>query len=108
MICAPCARAADARAPRDQHCTTTGCTCGHRVERHQAATVLPPMIRLLADGEDPDDDPPFNLGPVLDVLQRQAAETAAHADAVEAAITRVEAAHGPEDTIHIPRTTTKD
>jgi hypothetical protein len=38
MICPPCARAADARAPRDQHCTDPGCTCGHRVERYGTTT----------------------------------------------------------------------
>lgn len=48
MICRPCARAADARAPRDAHCHDPACTCGHRVDRYRPA--LPPMIRLLADG----------------------------------------------------------
>lgn len=36
MICQPCARAADAQLPRDQHCDDPGCTCGHRVERCRA------------------------------------------------------------------------
>lgn len=45
MICAPCARAADARAPRDQHCNNPGCTCGHRVERYGATTGQPPDPR---------------------------------------------------------------
>lgn len=41
MICAQCAAASDAHAPRDQHCDTTpgpGARCdgAHRVERYQA------------------------------------------------------------------------
>lgn len=54
MICGRCADAADRRAPRDQHCTDPGCTCGHRVERYRPAPEPPPMIRHLADDEDPD------------------------------------------------------
>jgi hypothetical protein len=65
------------------------------------------MIRYLADGEDPD-DAPFSLAPVLAVLEQQAVETDAHTSAVEAAIARVEAEHGPDDIIHIPHATTED
>jgi len=39
MICAPCGRAADQRAPRDQHCDDPGCACGHRVERYGTVTA---------------------------------------------------------------------
>lgn len=49
MICTPCARAADARAPRDQHCTDPKCMCGHRTasygtvtEQNTATTPTPP------------------------------------------------------------------
>lgn len=34
MVCPTCASAADRLAPRDQHCTDPGCTCGHRAERY--------------------------------------------------------------------------
>jgi hypothetical protein len=42
MICQPCARAADTRAPRDQHCTNPACMCGHKTERYGTTTALPP------------------------------------------------------------------
>jgi hypothetical protein len=45
VICAPCARAADTRAPRDQHCDNPGCTCGHRVDRYGTTTGQPPDQR---------------------------------------------------------------
>lgn len=35
MICPRCARAADQRAPRDQHCTDPKCMCGHRTDRYR-------------------------------------------------------------------------
>ena len=40
MICRTCATAADARAPRDQHCTSVGgpgaaCDCAHRTARYR-------------------------------------------------------------------------
>jgi hypothetical protein len=38
MICEPCARAADHRAPRTAHCADPGCTCGHRTDRYGRAT----------------------------------------------------------------------
>lgn len=45
MICEPCARAADARAPHEAHCDNPGCTCGHRVERYGTTTGQPPDPR---------------------------------------------------------------
>lgn len=30
MICRQCANAADNRLPAEAHCTTAGCSCGHR------------------------------------------------------------------------------
>lgn len=41
MICTRCARAADQRAPRDQHCDSPGgpgapCDCAHRTDRYRA------------------------------------------------------------------------
>lgn len=39
MICEPCARAADQRAPRNQHCNDPKCMCGHRVERYGTTTT---------------------------------------------------------------------
>lgn len=69
---------------------------------------LPPMIRLLADGEDPDDTPTVVPAHVLAVYERQGAENDAHTSAVEAAITRMERAHGPDDIIRIPHATTED
>lgn len=38
MICPRCARAADQRAPRGQHCNNPKCPCGHRVERYGTTT----------------------------------------------------------------------
>jgi hypothetical protein len=38
MICPRCARAADQRAPKSQHCRDPKCMCGHRVERYGTAT----------------------------------------------------------------------
>lgn len=134
MICAQCSQAADRHAPRDQHCNTTpgpgaACDCQHRVERYRAldgapaidrsyrqlaqtlqrAAPLPPMIRLLADGEDPDDGTTVIPAHVMRRYEQQAATIDAHADAVETAIARVEADHSPDDIIRIPRTdTTKD
>ncbi|MDT0306150.1 hypothetical protein RM780_04130 [Streptomyces sp. DSM 44917] len=42
MVCPRCCAAADARAPRDQHCDANGgpgaaCDCAHRVERYSDA-----------------------------------------------------------------------
>ncbi|MEE4546476.1 hypothetical protein V2S66_31490 [Streptomyces sp. V4-01] len=36
MICLKCRTAADARAPRDQHCGDAKCPCGHRTDRYRA------------------------------------------------------------------------
>lgn len=41
MICPRCARAADQRAPRDQHCNDPKCMCGHRTDRYRT----PPTTR---------------------------------------------------------------
>jgi hypothetical protein len=40
VICPRCARAADQRAPRDQHCADPKCMCGHRVDRYRTTTGL--------------------------------------------------------------------
>lgn len=40
MICPACMKAADARAPRDQHCTDPKCMCGHRVDRYRTTTGI--------------------------------------------------------------------
>jgi hypothetical protein len=37
VICPACARAADRRAPADQHCDDPKCMCGHRTDRYQPA-----------------------------------------------------------------------
>lgn len=44
MICRTCQDAADAHAPRDQHCDATPgpgarCDCQHRVERYRTTTT---------------------------------------------------------------------
>jgi hypothetical protein len=43
VICTTCAAAADARAPRDQHCTDPKCMCGHRTDRYGTTTNQPPV-----------------------------------------------------------------
>lgn len=92
MVCDRCARAADQHAGRDQHCGSTGgpgaaCTCQHRTDRYQGRDGFAAVAAFYD-----------RLGHALD----------AHAAAVEAAIARVEAEHGPDDTITIPYVTTKD
>lgn len=52
MICAPCRAAADARAPRDQHCSDPKCMCGHRTDRYH-----PRPARALPPEAGPDDQP---------------------------------------------------
>lgn len=122
MICPTCTAAADARAPRDQHCADPKCMCGHRVERyadpaplqHLAAEALT-AVRHDPRADDPaynpitgyrtwdevEADPPQFTG-ILAVFEQQAAETDTHAAAVEAAIARLEAE--PDDrTITFPR-----
>jgi hypothetical protein len=88
MICTQCATAADRRAPLDQHCHDPKCMCGHRVEKYRpldglaavaamydrmravagqllTTTHLPPAIRLLAAGEDPDAERPVITAAML-------------------------------------------
>lgn len=50
MICQPCAAAADARAPRSQHCTSEGgpgaaCDCQHRTDLYQPLDGLAAIAR---------------------------------------------------------------
>jgi hypothetical protein len=78
----------------------------HAAVRRTLTHPLPPMARHPADDENPDDEP-FNLGPVLAIYERLAAETDAHTVAVEAAIARLEAEPG-DRTITFPRITTED
>lgn len=87
MICAPCAAAADARAPRTAHCNNAGCTCGHRTDRYRPANGLAVIAAF------------------YDQLARVGQDRAAR---VDAAITRIEAQHQPNDVITIPRATTED
>lgn len=64
MICSLCAAAADARAPRNQHCNATGgpgaaCDCQHQVDRYRtpAEPTAPETTRaasLLVPVPDPD------------------------------------------------------
>lgn len=119
MICDLCCAAADRRAPKTEHCTDPGCTCGHRTDRYRALDGRAAVAAMYADldrATQPTEvhpraitrviSEPFSLGPVLAVLDQQAAEADAHTAAVETAIARVEAEHGPNDVIPIPRTDT--
>lgn len=76
-----------------------------RDEAAHAIAALTPPIRLLADGEDPWAAPPVVPAALLRAFEQQAVEMDAHADAVEAAIARVETEHCPDDIIRIPRGT---
>jgi len=102
---------------------------GHDGPVHQAADGAkwwptdPDMPTVSRDprADDPDYDPitgyrtweqfeaePLHFTGLLATLQTQASREADHAAAVEAAIARVEAEHGPDDTITIPYITTED
>lgn len=135
MICSQCAHAADQRLPRGHHCDTTrgpgaACDCAHRVDRYRPAplTVInaTPPLRFTACDEgrhrahpgetcgDYEEDATRAraawdrlMAPVTAGLERYAADADAHADAVEAAIARVEAEHRPDDIIRIPHATTE-
>jgi hypothetical protein len=88
VICPTCRDAADQRAPRDQHCHDPKCMCGHRTDKYQpptglgmpaalhnrmrtvagqllTAAPLPPMIRHLADSENPEDTRPVITAAML-------------------------------------------
>jgi hypothetical protein len=86
VICPRCREAADRRAPRGEHCTDPGCTCGRQVERSGTATrgeairaiaALAVPIRMLADGEDPFSAPPM----IPAALIRAFEQATPHADA---------------------------
>lgn len=47
MICTPCARAADQRLGRDQHCDDDKCMCGHRVDRYRPKPDHEPTLNVV-------------------------------------------------------------